>query len=81
MVDRDKVLAILNKRFAGAATRDLAAAANAIVGLSDEWDEVALDDQDMGYHFSVQCSDICVLADEVRRGAAFKVFRKRETSH
>jgi hypothetical protein len=40
-VDREKVLAILRKRFPGSTSDQLAAAANALVGLKDEWREVA----------------------------------------
>lgn len=40
MIDREKVLTVLRRRFPGAPTADLAAAANAIVGLPDEWDDV-----------------------------------------
>jgi hypothetical protein len=41
MVDRQKVEAILSCRFPGAPRDQLAAAANALMGLSDEWEEVA----------------------------------------
>lgn len=40
MIDREKVLTVLRRRFPGAPAADLAAAANAIVGLPDEWDDV-----------------------------------------
>ncbi len=40
MIDREKVIAILTKRFPGASADQIAAAANAIVGLRDEWREV-----------------------------------------
>jgi hypothetical protein len=40
MVDREKVLAVLRRRFPGAPKAETAAAANAIVGLDDEWQEV-----------------------------------------
>jgi hypothetical protein len=40
MIDREKVLAVLSKRFPEAARENVAAAANAIVGLEDEWEEV-----------------------------------------
>jgi hypothetical protein len=40
VIDREKVLAVLHKRFPGARGSDIAAAANAIVGLGDEWEEV-----------------------------------------
>jgi hypothetical protein len=36
-VDREKVLAVLHRRFRGASEMETAAAANAIVGLDDEW--------------------------------------------
>jgi len=40
MIDREKVLTVLRRRFPGAPAADLAAAANAIVGLPDEWEDV-----------------------------------------
>lgn len=40
MIDREKVLTVLRRRFPGAPPADVAAAANAIVGLSDEWEDV-----------------------------------------
>jgi hypothetical protein len=77
MVDREKVLAVLRKRFPGAAGQQLAAAANAIVGLDDEWEEVSDREDELGYHYSPQCSDICYLAQQVERGDQFRLFRKR----
>ena len=38
MLDRQKVEAILSRRFPGAASDQVAAAANAIMGLSEEWE-------------------------------------------
>jgi hypothetical protein len=49
MLDRQKVEAILSRRFAGATRDQVATAANAIMGLSDEWEEVLHDDQRSGY--------------------------------
>jgi hypothetical protein len=77
MVDREKVLAVLAKRFPGGTPEQMAAAANAIVGLSDEWEEVTEREPDLGYHFSVQCSDICYLAEQNQRGDQFRLFRRR----
>jgi hypothetical protein len=37
VIDREKVLAVLRKRFPDAASNDVAAAANAIVGLAPEY--------------------------------------------
>lgn len=77
MVDREKVLAVLAKRFPGATTDQMAAAANAIVGLEEEWEEVSQREDQMGYHYSAQCSDICYLAQQVERGDTFRLFRRR----
>lgn len=77
MVDREKVLAVLAKRFPGASPQDVAAAANAIVGLEDEWEEVSHREEELGYHFSAQCSDICYLAQQAERGDTFRLFRRR----
>ncbi|MBI4475529.1 MAG: hypothetical protein HY654_00055, partial [Acidobacteria bacterium] len=65
MVDREKVLTVLRKRFPGSTSEQVAAAANAIVGLGDEWEEISNHEGDFGYHVSVQCPDICYLAAEV----------------
>ena len=40
MVDRWKVEAILTRRFPGVSEQQVAAAANALMGLGDEWEEV-----------------------------------------
>lgn len=77
MVDREKVLAVLARRFPGSTPEQLAAAANAIVGLDDEWEEVTNREAELGYHFSIECSDICYLANEIENGAQFRLFRKR----
>ena len=41
MLDRQKLEALLSKRFPGSKYDQIAAAANAIMGLDDEWEEVA----------------------------------------
>lgn len=79
MVDREKVIAVLRKRFERASAEQIAAAANAIVGLEEEWEEVTGHEPDFGFHFSVQCNDICYLAEEIERGSQFRVFIKRRT--
>lgn len=77
MIDREKVLAVLSRRFPGASTEQVAAAANAIVGLDDEWEDVSDRDEELGYHYSPSCSDICYLAQQVERGDEFRIFRRR----
>jgi hypothetical protein len=77
MIDREKVLAVLRKRFPGGTADQFAAAANAIVGLADEWEDVSGHEPEMGYHFSVQCGEICYLAEQAQLGAQFRLLRKR----
>jgi hypothetical protein len=81
MIDREKVLAVLAKRFPGATADQMAAAANAIVGLDEEWEEVSDREDQLGYNFSPNCTDICYLAQQVERGDAFRLFRKRAAYH
>jgi len=77
MVDRDKVLAVLAKRFPHAAGEDMAAAANAIVGLEEEWEEVTDREGEPGYHYSPACSEFCYLAQQAERGDTFRLFLRR----
>jgi hypothetical protein len=56
----------------------MAAAANAIVGLEDEWEDVSDRLDEFGYNFSAGCSDICYMAQQVERGDRFRVFRRRK---
>jgi hypothetical protein len=51
-VDREKVLSVLVKRFPGAPLCDVAAAANAIVGLDPEYDAVLAADVE---RFECEC--------------------------
>jgi hypothetical protein len=79
MLDREKILTVLHKRFPTATAADLAAAANAIMGLEDEWEDVTAHEPEFGHHFSAQCTEICYLAEQARRGARFLVFKRRTT--
>lgn len=63
MLDRQKLETLLARRFPGANAAQIAAAANAIMGLADEWEEVR--------------NDICYLAREADRGAEFRILRRR----
>jgi hypothetical protein len=78
MLDRQKVETILGRRFQGATRDQVAAAANAIMGLSDEWKEVLHDDDRLGYHFSNECGRACYLADEDPHGVEFRLFTRSE---
>jgi len=63
MVDREKVLAVLRRRFPGAPVTQTAAAANAIVGLDDEWQEV-------------DCTDLRDLVERLRNGHEFRLLER-----
>ena len=76
MIDRQKLETVLGRRFPGARTDQIASAANAIMGLEDEWEEVGNHD-DVGYHISTQCLDTCALAREAQAGTEFRVLRRR----
>lgn len=76
MIDRQKLETVLARRFPGSTHDQVAAAANAIMGLDDEWEEVS-NEHEFGYHVSVQCQDICALAREAEAGAEFRVLRRR----
>ena len=67
MIDRQKVETILRRRFPGAEWGQIAAAANAIMGLDDEWEEV-------------QHPDIQHLRRQLEDGVEFRFFR-RGASH
>jgi len=78
MLDRQKIEAILARRFSGASASQIAAAANAIMGLGDEWEEILEQDRVLGHHTSADCQDVCYLAQELDCGAAVRQFRRRE---
>jgi hypothetical protein len=42
MLDREKIVAVLKRRFPGSTPEQIATAANALVGLEDEWMEISL---------------------------------------
>lgn len=79
MIDRDKVVNVLKKRFPGAPEHQVAAAANAIVGLGDEWEEMKGVETELGGNVPFQPGKLPFLTDEVEHGAEFRVFRKRES--
>ena len=70
MLDREKVVTVLRRRFPGSASEQVAAAANAIVGLDDEWEELTAADVRA-------CGEACCLADDAVSSGRFKVFKKR----
>lgn len=81
MVDREKVVAVLKRRFPGATAEQVAAATNAIVGLDDEWVELPTLLSDRSSNWPVTCDRACYLADVARGGGRFRVFTRVENDH
>lgn len=68
MLDRQKLETVLSRRFPGASRDQVAAAANAIMGLDDEWEEVS------------PCAETnCVVARGVEDGIEFRLLRRRSS--
>jgi hypothetical protein len=62
--DRQKIETVLLRRFPGATREQVAISANALMGLSEEWEEVA-------------CHDFAALAAQRAAGEEFRVLRRR----
>ena len=78
MIDRQKLETLLCRRFAGAAREQIASAANAIMGLDHEWEEVDAASQ-FGFGGVAHCPDTCALARESHAGTEFRLLRRRAT--
>jgi hypothetical protein len=76
MVDRQKLESILGRRFPDATRHQIAAAANAIMGLEDDWEEVGRE-EDFAFSVSAQCGEACEIAREVDAGTEFRLLRRR----
>lgn len=77
MIDREKVLTVLRRRFPGATPQDLAAAANAIVGLEDEWEDVTDREPDLLSHLARPCGPGCCLDDGAHDVTDFRLLVRR----
>ena len=71
MLDREKIVAVLTRRFPAAAPAEVAAAANALVGLEDEWVELSLMPNGAGN----VCRHGCYL-QQVLKGLDIRVFSR-----
>ena len=78
MLDRDKIVTVLTRRFPAARVGQVAAAANAIVGLDDEWEELTLVSEGSPLGGTLPCRGTCYLWASLQRDGNIKIFRKRE---
>jgi len=78
MLDRQKIETILIRRFPGATCGQVAAAANGIMGLDDEWEEIRGDIGAPAHSHAVpSCSGICHLVRECAGADELRLFRRR----
>jgi hypothetical protein len=78
MLDRQKIETILIRRFPGAPFGQIAAAANGIMGLDDEWEEIPGDIGRHEYsHSNSSCSGVCHLVRECAGADELRLFRRR----
>ena len=77
MIDRDKITSVLHNRFPAASPQQVAWAANAIVGLGDEWEEVDWNDPDVACPGPHAPSERCYLVDGMCQRTEFRMFKKR----
>jgi hypothetical protein len=77
MIDREKVLTVLRKRFPGATPDQIAAAANAIVGLGEEWHEVSDFEGAISRHAGTSaCQAPDCFIERLRQGRQFKLLER-----
>ncbi len=80
MIERDHVVGVLRSCFPEAADDVVYTAVDRILSLADGWQEVTAKDEEMGYHYSVRCQDICHLADQISRGAEYRLFEESKST-
>ena len=75
MIDREEVLAVLDRRFPGAPRAERAAAANAIVGLDQEFDPVP---GETVHGFRCETADGRYTTRDLTAGV-LRIYRRRES--
>lgn len=69
MLDREKIVAVLRRRFPASTPEQIATAANALMGLEEEWMEISLPDS------GEFCRHEC-LVKQVLQGREFLLFAR-----
>jgi hypothetical protein len=78
LLDRQKVESILCRRFSGAPPEEIAAAANAIMGLDDEWEELSDREGEIEQHLNALYAGVCSLKQQLEQADGFRVLRRRD---
>jgi hypothetical protein len=76
MPDRERVVTVLQKRFPGSTAAQIAAAANAIMGLGAEWREVVAFEQELLLHLPAECDHPDCLVARLRVGGEFRLLER-----
>lgn len=81
MATKDEILEVLSATLGRTANRtQLEKAAAAVAALDGDWQDVTEEfEAQIGYKLSVQCADICGLAEAALKGAELRILRKRGT--
>jgi len=77
MIDREKVLAVLQKRFPGRQPTRWRRRRTRLSGWADEWLDVTARQPDLNYCASVHCAETCFIADQRQLGFEFRILMKR----
>ena len=81
MIVRSELTALLAGRLGDRLPQEeIAALAEEIDGLEAGWEEVRFDPRAMGYTMSVECEDICSLAEAIGKGQEVRFFRRRASA-
>lgn len=79
MIVRDDLVKSLKRKLDGRLSEaEIDALAKEITGLQGDWEEINIDPQEMGYTMSVDCSDICALAEAIAKGREIRFFMRKE---
>ena len=84
MIPRTELAGLLRNRLGAYLSNEkLDELATEILSLEGGWEELDVSHKEMGYSMSVNCTDICWLAEQVDHGAVIKMCRKKheESGH
>ena len=79
MIPREPLEEVLKRHLKGVLPQhEVHDLVNDIEQLENDWEEVKVSHREMGYSMSVNCPDICWLADQVFNGAEIKLYRRKK---